>query len=76
MNFSQFKNQLSSFFSDLDFPCTLSKRELILGAIACFSTGMVLGLLSSPNKTVTMGSYNGSNNMGIPAEQDNEENDE
>lgn len=69
MKWNQIQKQISTFFSDLDFPCTLTKRELILGAIACFSTGMVLGLLSSPNKTVTMGSYNGSYNGDIPTEQ-------
>lgn len=66
MNLNQLQKQLSGFLSNLNFPCTLTKREMILGAIACFSTGMVMGMLASPNKTVAMGSYNGSNNVGVP----------
>ena len=53
--------------SDLDSSCTRTNRELVYGAVACTAVGMLLGLMLSPKKTVTIGSHNGNNNAGSPA---------
>ncbi len=50
---------------------TITPREAVLGCIACGCAaaactlaGMVAGMLISPRKNLTIGSYNGSNNTG------------
>ncbi len=58
---NQFCKGIQRTFSDLDAQRTCSKRELLLGTIACFAVGMVVGLVCSPKKTVTIGSHNGNN---------------
>ncbi len=54
--------------SALASPVTLSHRETVLGCIACgcaaaacLMTGLVVGMLISPRKNVTIGSNNGGN---------------
>lgn len=56
---NQFSKKIQRAFSDLDAARTCSKRELLLGAIACFAVGMVVGLVCSPEKTITIGCHNG-----------------
>ncbi len=58
---NQFCKGIQRTFSDLDAQRTCSKRELLLGTIACFAVGIVVGLVCSPKKTVTIGSHNGNN---------------
>ncbi len=58
---NQFCKGIQHTFSDLDAQRTCSKRELLLGTIACFAVGMVVGLVCSPKKTVTIGCHNGNN---------------
>lgn len=59
------KKNVQSSLSDLDKVCTRTNRELVYGAVACAAVGMVLGLMLSPKKAVTIGSNNG-NNAGSP----------
>ncbi len=54
--------------SSITAPITITPREAVLGciasacaAVACTMTGMVIGMLISPRKTVTVGSNNGGN---------------
>lgn len=56
--------------SGLDATVKLSKRELLLGTIACITSGMVLGMLMSPRKTTMFGCNNGSNNTTSVPEKD------
>ncbi len=49
-------------------PVSLTQRETVLAlatcawaAVACLMTGMVIGMLISPRKNVTIGSNNGGN---------------
>lgn len=56
-----------------DKVCTRTNRELIYGAVACTAVGMLLGLLLSPKKQTTIGSYNGHNSSGCPAPQEDDE---
>ncbi len=59
---------------------TLTPREVMLGACACvcgtaacLMTGMVVGMLISPRKNVTIGSHNGSGNEVTRLSQEEEE---
>ena len=61
------KKNIQVSLSDLDKSCTRTSRELVYGAVACTAVGMLLGLMLSPKKTVTIGSHNGNNNAGSPA---------
>ncbi len=73
------RKNLQLSLSDMDKTCTRTNRELVYGAVACAAVGMVLGLMFSPKKTVTIGSHNGNNNAGSAsltaseAEEDEEE---
>ena len=72
--FRTIRKNLQLSLSDMDRTCTRTNRELIYGAVACTAVGMLLGLLLSPKKQTTIGSYNGHNNSGCPApEEDDEE---
>ena len=64
--------EIKTFWNDLNQNITVNKRELVLGIAACTLAGVVVGILLSPNKTMTIGSHNGSNNSGInlPSPQD------
>ena len=61
------KKNVQYSLSDLDRSCTRPNRELVYGAVACTAVGMLLGLMLSPKKTVTIGSHNGNNNAGSPS---------
>lgn len=63
------RNALSAvadFWDNLDITIEANKRELVLGMTTCLLTGLVVGMLISPKKDVTIGSHNGCNN-GCPA---------
>lgn len=56
------KKNVQLSLSDLDKSSPRTNRELVYGAVACTAVGMLLGILLSPKKTVTIGSNNGNNN--------------
>ena len=56
--------KLEKFWNSLDRSVVVNKRELVLGVAACTLAGVLMGMLLSPRKTVTIGSNNGSNNTG------------
>ena len=62
------RKNLQLSLSDMDKTCTRTNRELLYGAVACAAVGMVLGLMFSPKKTVTIGSHNSNNHAGAPAD--------
>lgn len=70
------KKNVQFSLSDLDKTCTRTNRELVYGAVACAAVGMVLGLMFSPKKAVTIGSHNGNNNAGSPSLNAGEEGQE
>ncbi len=41
---------------------TMSKKEWLLMLAVCVLGGIVLGMLLSPRKSITIGSHNGNNN--------------
>ncbi len=62
-------NKLNYAITRISRDVTLTPRESALclaacafGAIACTMTGVVIGILLSPPKTITIGSHNGCNN--------------
>ena len=59
--------KLEKFWNSLDRVIVVNKRELVLGVTACTLAGILMGVLLSPRKTVTIGSNNGNNNTGNPA---------
>lgn len=75
---NQFGICIQRTFSNLDAERSCSKRELLLGAIACLAVGMVVGMVCCPRKTITIGCHNGNNsangNKGaVPGEEAEEE---
>lgn len=42
---------------------TMTKKEFLLIVAVCVLGGLVVGMLTSPRKQVTIGSHNGSNNQ-------------
>lgn len=61
------KKNVHASLSDLDKTCVRTNRELVYGAVACAAVGVLVGLLLSPKKAVTIGSHNGNNNAGSPS---------
>ena len=59
--------KLEKFWNSLDRSVVVNKRELVLGVAACTLAGVLMGMLLSPRKTVTIGSNNGNNNNGSSA---------
>ena len=59
--------KLEKFWNSLDRSVVVNKRELVLGVAACTLAGVLMGMLLSPRKTVTIGSSNGNNNTGNSA---------
>lgn len=70
------RKNLQLSLSDMDKTCTRTNRELVYGAVACAAVGMVLGLMLSPKKTVTVGSHNGNNAGSLTASQDEDADEE
>lgn len=70
------KKNVQSSLSDLDKVCTRTNRELVYGAVACAAVGMLLGLMLSPKKAVTIGSNNGNNYAGSPSPDAEDREDE
>lgn len=58
-------SKLKTIWDSLGETTTVSKRELALGLSTCLLSGMVIGMLCSPRKNMTIGSHNGCNNAGI-----------
>lgn len=59
--------KLEKFWNSLDRAVVVNKRELVLGITACTLAGVLMGILLSPRKTVTIGRNNGNNNTGNSA---------
>ena len=53
--------KMKSFWTSLDETTIISKRELFLEILAVALTGIVLGMILTPKKTVTIGSHNSGN---------------
>ncbi len=56
--------KLKKTWKELDETVSVNKRELTLGIAACTLAGVVLGMLFSPRKDQTFGSYNSVQNGG------------
>ena len=68
--------KMKNFWTSLDETTIISKRELFLEILAVALTGIVLGMILTPKKTVTIGSNNSGNgcncgNAGL-ADEDEE----
>ena len=53
--------KMKTFWTSLDETTVVSKRELFLEIVAVALAGVVLGMLFTPKKTVTIGSNNSGN---------------
>ena len=65
--------KLEKFWNSLDGATLVRKRELLLGGLLCLTTGLTLGMLLSPRKTVTIGSNNGCTNATLPQSEEEAE---
>ena len=64
--------KLKDFWHSLDEATTISKRELFLGVVTAALSGIVLGMILTPKKHITIGSNNcdnGCNYGGIDSEE-------
>ena len=59
--------KIKTAWTELNHNIVFNKRELVLGVTACTLAGILLGMLLSPKKNVTIGSNNGNNNTGNSA---------
>ncbi len=55
------KEKWQEFQAMLEEITTFSKREYMLTLAVCLLSGLVIGMLVSPNKRVMIGSHNGNN---------------
>lgn len=55
-------SKIQDFWDSLDVAVVANKRELLLGMTTCVLSGLVVGMLISPKKNVTIGSNNASYN--------------
>ena len=53
--------KIKNFWVSLDETTIISKREMFLEIVAVAFAGLVLGMLLTPKKTVTIGSNNSGN---------------
>lgn len=53
--------KMKSFWISLDDTTIISKRELFLEIVSVALAGLVLGMIFTPKKTVTIGSNNAGN---------------
>lgn len=60
-------SKVQAFWDSLNVTVVASKRELFLGMTTCVLSGLVVGMLCSPKKNMTIGSHNGCCNGSSPA---------
>ena len=63
--------KLQKYWKSLDRNLVVNQRELLLGLTVCTLAGILTGILVSPRKTTTIGSYNG--NGAVPPMEDEPE---
>lgn len=61
--------KLCKFWASLDRKILINKRELLLEMTACTLAGVLVGILLSPKRTLTIGSYNGNGAASGEAEK-------
>ena len=61
--------KLQQFWKDLDGSAIFRKREIFLGGLLCLMTGLTVGMLVSPRKTISIGSNNINNSLPLPEEE-------
>lgn len=71
--------KMKNFWASLEGTTVISKRELFLEIAVCALAGILLGIIFTPKKTITIGSNNagngcsnGNNNGNDSAEEDEE----
>ncbi len=67
--------KMKNFWYSLDGTTEISRRELFLEIAVCVLAGILVGMIFTPKKTVTIGSNNsgnGCNNGGGSAEDEEE----
>ena len=68
--------KIQDCWKSLNRTIIVNQRELVLGVAACTLAGIVAGMLFSPRKNVTMGSYNSGNGAVVNATTGEEEAEE
>ena len=65
--------KMQDCWKSLNRTIIVNQRELVLGVAACTLAGIVVGMLFSPRKNVTIGSNNSGNGAVLNANTDAEE---
>lgn len=60
--------KLGNAWRSLNHSIVVNQRELVLGVAACTVLGVLVGMLLSPRKTVTIASNNGNNSTSNASE--------
>lgn len=67
------KSNITSAITQLDQPVERTNREMVYGAVACIAAGIVVGMLLSPKKNVTVGSNNSGNGAQLAQPRQDED---
>lgn len=68
--------KMKSFWASLEETTVITKRELFLEVVVCALAGIVLGMILTPKKTVTIDSNNSGNGCNNSASADVEDEEE
>lgn len=55
--------KITEWWESLDTDVIVRKKEIVLELLVCFLGGLVIGIMASPRKKVSIGCHNGSDNV-------------
>lgn len=66
------RNKIACFKESLKSDVVINKKEFLLTLAVCILGGILLGIIMTPKKEVTIGSFNG-NGCGMQDDEEDEE---
>lgn len=67
------KNKINAIKESLKEDIIINRKEYILIMAVCILGSFVLGMLLSPKKELTIGSFNGNGNYGVDDDDEDED---
>lgn len=55
--------KFTEWWESLETEIIVNKKEIVLELLVCFLGGLVIGIMTSPRKNVSIGCHNGSDNV-------------
>lgn len=55
--------KFTEWWESLETEIIVRKKEVVLELLVCFLGGLVIGIMTSPRKNVSIGCHNGSDNV-------------